>query len=143
MKNILAVTALLCFAIFAAACGSPAANTTNTANAKPGDKPASTAPATTTTAPKADDKKAEVASTGDSIGVPECDEYIKKYEACLTKIAAKAPAVEGPMKQAFETARKGWKDAAANPAGKATLASACKTAMDTAKSTTTAYACEW
>ena len=142
MKNFLAVTSLFCFAIFAAACGSPAANTANNSNAKPADKPATTAPATTTTAPKADDKKAEVAA-GDSIGVAECDEYIKKYEACLTKIAAKAPAVEGPMKQAFETARKGWKDAAANPAGKASLASACKQAMDTAKASTSVYACEW
>lgn len=140
MKNLLAITALFCVAVFAAACGAPAANN---GNAKPANAaPATKADAPKTDAPKADDKKTEVA-TGDSIGVPECDEYIKKYEACLTKIAAKAPAVEGPMKQAFETARKGWKDAAANPAGKATLASACKTAMDTAKSTTTAYACEW
>ena len=140
MKNFLAVTSLLCFAIFAAACGAPAANNTNAA--KPGDaKPATKADAPKTDAPKTDAPKTEVA--GDSIGVPECDEYIKKYEACLTKIAPKAPAVEGPMKQAFETARKGWKDAAANPAGKASLASACKQAMDTAKASTSVYACEW
>lgn len=140
IKSILAVTALFTFAIMMAACGAPAANN---GNAKPANAaPATKADAPKADAPKADDKKTEVAA-GDSIGVPECDEYIKKYEACLTKIAAKAPAVEGPMKQAFETARNGWKSAAANPASKATLGSACKQAMETAKTSTSVYACEW
>jgi len=140
IKSLIAVTALFCFAIMLAACGGPAANNTNAA--KPGDaKPATKADAPKTDAPKTDAPKTEVA--GDSIGVPECDDYIKKYEACLTKIAAKAPAVEGPMKQAFETARKGWKDAAANPATKATLGTACKQALETAKTSTSVYACEW
>jgi hypothetical protein len=80
---------------------------------------------------------------GDSVGVPECDEYIKKYEACLTKIAAKAPQVEGPMKSAFQAQRNGFKTAASTPQGKATLASTCKQAMETAKSSTAAYSCDW
>jgi len=127
------VTALLCSSVIFIGCGGAATNTpANTAKA---NTPANTAPANTA--------KTDTAPAGDSIGVAECDDYIKKYEACLTKVAAKAPSAEAPMKQAFQTARSGWKAAATTPAGKASLASACKQAMDTAKSTMTAYACEW
>ncbi|MBK7934629.1 MAG: hypothetical protein KA956_06475 [Pyrinomonadaceae bacterium] len=147
MKNLLAIAALFCFAIFAAACGAPAANNANNSNVKPASSPAATtpattAPATTTTAPKADDKKTDVAA-GDSVGVAECDEYIKKYEACLTSIAAKAPAVEGPMKTAFQAQRDGFKKAASTPEGKATLPGICKKAIETAKASTSVYACTW
>lgn len=82
-------------------------------------------------------------TAGDSVGVAECDEYIKKYEACLTKIAASSPAVQGPLKQAFEAQRAGFKSAASTAQGKATLASTCKQAIATAKASTSAYACEW
>lgn len=92
-----------------------------------------------TDAPKTDAPKTESAATG----VPECDEYIEKYEACLTSIAEKYPQVHPNLKQAFETQRKGFKDAAANPDSKATLASTCKQAIDTAKQATSAYACKW
>jgi hypothetical protein len=130
---VFSVAALLCGSIMFISCGGAATNTpANTAKA---NTPANTAPANTA--------KTDTAPAGDSIGVAECDDYIKKYEACLTKVAAKAPTAEAPMKQAFETARNGWKAAAATPQGKATLASACKQAMDTAKSTMSAYACEW
>ena len=144
MKNILAVTALFCFAIFAAACGAPAANTgTNNTNAKPANTaPANTATNTSTSeAPKTDANKTETAA--DSVGVPECDEYIKKYEACLTSIAAKSPAVEGPMKTAFQAQRDGFKKSAETPQGKTALAGICKQAIETAKESTKAYACTW
>jgi len=92
--------------------------------------------------------KTETANTttapaGDSVGVAECDEYIKKYEACLTKIAKDAPQAQPGLKTAFEAQRKAFKDAAANPQSKATLASTCKQAIDTAKASTSAYACTW
>lgn len=147
MKNILAVTALFCFAIFAAACGAPATNTASNSNAKPAtNAPANAAPAntasnsTTSEAPKTDVK---TETAGDSVGVPECDEYIKKYEACLTSIAAKAPAAAPGLKTAFEAQRNGFKQAASTPAGKSTLPGVCKQAIETAKSATTAYACTW
>jgi len=96
----------------------------------------------TTEAPKTESTKTETAST-ESVGVPECDEYIKKYEACLTKISAKAPQVESSMQTAFKAQRDSFKQAAANPASKAQLATTCKQAIDTAKQSTSAYACEW
>ncbi len=83
------------------------------------------------------------ATSGDSVGVPECDEYIKKYEACLTSITAKAPQAAPGMKTAFEAQRKAFKDAAANPSSKATLATTCKQAIENAKQSTSSFSCTW
>ena len=82
-------------------------------------------------------------TSGDSVGVAECDEYIKKYEACLTSITAKAPQAAPGLKTAFEAQRKGFKDAAANPQSKATLAGTCKQAIETTKQATASYGCAW
>ena len=98
---------------------------------------------TTTEATKTETAKTETARPADSVGVAECDEYIQKYEACLTKIAASSPAAQSPMKQAFEAQRAGFKSAASTAQGKATLAATCKQAIQTAKASTSAYACEW
>ena len=133
------IGAVVCATAFIiAACGGAATNTAaNTAANKSNTAVATnTAPANTTA-------KTDVAPAGDSVGVAECDEYIKKYEACLTKIASKAPQAEPALKTAFEAQRNGFKTAASTPQGKATLATACKQAIDTAKASTSAYACEW
>jgi len=138
------IGAVVCATAFIiAACGGAGTNTAaNTAANKSNTAVATnTAPANTTAANTT--AKTETAPAGDSVGVAECDEYIKKYEACLTKIAAKNPQLEGPYKTAFETARQGYKAAAATPQGKAALASTCKTALDNAKSSLSQFACEW
>ncbi len=82
-------------------------------------------------------------TSGDSIGVAECDEYIKKWEACLTKIAKDAPQAQAGLKTAFDAQRKAFKDAAANPQSKATLPATCKQAIETSKASTAAYSCQW
>lgn len=80
-------------------------------------------------------------ASGDKIGVPECDEYIQKYEACVN---SKVPeAMRASVKASLDTARKMWKDAAATPQGKAGLATACKQALETAKSSMGSYGCSW
>jgi flagellar basal body-associated protein FliL len=141
--SLLLVAVLLCgAAIFFAACGGATNTASNTATANKSNTATVTNTATNTTAP-ANTATANTAPAGDSVGVAECDDYIKKYEACLTKIAAKAPQVEGSLKTAFEAQRNGFKTAASTPQGKATLATACKTALDQAKASTASYACEW
>ena len=81
------------------------------------------------------------ASTGDKIGVAECDDFISKYEACVT---GKVPAAQqANFKSSIETWRKSWKDLAANPATKGTLASVCKTSLDQAKTSLASYGCTW
>jgi len=88
----------------------------------------------------ADTPKATTAST-DSVGVAECDEYIQKYEACVN---SKVPeAQRATYKSSFETMRKSWKDAAANPQSKAGLANGCKQALETAKQSFSSYGCTW
>jgi hypothetical protein len=132
-------TAMICGVFFLTNCSStPQTNgntavvvnkTTNTATTNTGTTTTTTNTTTTTT------------ETADKVGVPECDEYIQKYEACIN---SKVPeAQRGMYKSSFETMRKSWKDAAANPQGKAALATGCKQALDTAKQTLSAYSCAW
>ena len=128
------IAVLLCGVIFLANCSSTTTTTTNTNTAVVVNKPADS--------PKTDAPKTETTS-GDSVGVAECDEYIKKYEACLTKIAEKAPQAQTGMKTAFEQQRNAFKQAASTEQGKATLATTCKQAIETAKQSTSAYACTW
>lgn len=104
-------------------------------------KPADNKAATDTTKPATDAKKPVDAASADSIGVPECDEYIKKYEACvMSKVPESARAA---VLSSFETSRKQWKEMAANPQAKAGLPNACKMALDMAKQSMSAYSCEW
>ncbi len=75
-----------------------------------------------------DEKAADTkAGGGDSVGVAECDEYIKKYEGCLSKTPAAAkPALE----QAFKAQRDSFKQSASTPEGKAALKTSCKALVD-------------
>lgn len=80
-------------------------------------------------------------SSGDKIGIAECDDYIEKYEACIT---GKVPeAARAMMKSSFDQTRKTWKDLAANPQTKSSLASACKQSKDAAKQSMEVYKCDW
>src|SRR5262245_58932065 len=145
-KSLLAIASALCFALVSFGCGGAATNNAAANNAKPAH---TTAANTTSTANTSNTTTSNTtasnttASAGDSIGVPECDEYIRKYEACLTKVAAKNPQAEAAMKQGFDAARAGWKASAANPQAKAALGPACKQAMDAVKTSMAPYACEW
>jgi hypothetical protein len=93
-------------------------------------------------------KKEAAESTGsaaaaatDSVGVPECDEYLTKYDKCLSE---KVPEAARPqLKQSIATMRNAWKQAASNPAAKAGLAQGCKQALETAKSAMSTYGCSW
>ena len=100
--------------------------TTNRNAAVPANTSTAASPATATS------------STGD-IGVPECDAFLKAYEACVHD---KVPAAARPT---FNTAitnwKKAWHDQAANPQTKAALASACKSAHDQAKASVKIYGC--
>jgi hypothetical protein len=129
------VIALLCALLAFAGCSKTETTATNNSNAVV----VNTNKTVTTTTETAK----ETAPAGDKIGVAECDEYVQKFEACLTKIAANAPQAQGPMKTAFEAQRKAFKDSAATPGGKANLATTCKQASDTAKQSTAAYKCDW
>jgi hypothetical protein len=101
----------------------------NTTNANANKPVTATTPATT----------APVASAGEKIGIPECDEFIANYEACVT---GKVPAAaQAQLKTGLEQWRSSWKKLAANPATKATLVSACKQTAEQARASMKAYNC--
>src|SRR6266571_3120150 len=80
-------------------------------------------------------------TAGDKIGVPECDDYIAKYETCLR---SKVPeAARAQLENALKMSRENWKKAAANEQAKSTLAAACKQASDAAAASMKAYGCTW
>lgn len=123
----------VCCALLFAACGGSDTSSNNTSNSTAANKTASTStpsgtPATTTPA------------GGDKVGVAECDDYLAKYEACLSKVPEAARA---QYQQAFAQVRKSWRDLAATPQGKSSLAQACKMASDQAKSSMKPYGCEF
>jgi len=109
----------LAFICVLAACGHDSAPTT------------STTPAATTT-------PAAVASA-DSVGIPECDDYLSRYAAC---VSSKVPeAARAGLQQSLAQMRTAWKAAAATEAGKQGLAQACIQAHDGAKAMMQQYGC--
>jgi len=87
------------------------------------------------------DSKAGANAAADSVGVAECDSYLAAYETCLKdKVPA---AARDLMKSSFESTRASWRQAAATPEGRAGLATACKTARDTARQAMASYGCQF
>jgi hypothetical protein len=116
--------------------GAENTNTANTANTA-----TSNANTKTTATPAAAASPASTTSAAGEIGVAECDDFLKKYEAC---VSGKVPAAaQATFKSSMEQWRTSWKQLAANPQTKATLAAACKSSMDTAKTSLASYNCTW
>jgi hypothetical protein len=91
-------------------------------------------------APKADTKGAPTVAAGD-FGVPECDEYVKKYVACID---SKVPDAARPgLKTALDQMKTTWQKAAATPEGRAALATGCTQALAASKAAMAAYSCQW
>src|SRR6266576_905634 len=106
LTKTLLIFAVLCAAILI---GCSKSDTMENSNTMANNKPATMAtPAKSTTA-----------STGEKIGVPECDEFIAKYDAC---VSSKVPeSARAQYKSAVAQWRASWKKLAENPATKATL----------------------
>jgi hypothetical protein len=74
-------------------------------------------------------------------GVAACDDFLKKYEACVT---SKIPAAqEATFQGQLEQMRKAWSDAAKAPGVKATLESSCKQSAEQMKATMSAFGCSF
>jgi hypothetical protein len=79
-------------------------------------------------------------TSGDKVGVPECDDYLAKYDACMGKMPEAARA---QYKASMDEMRRQWAKMAANPATKAGLVQACKMATDSAKASMKSFGCEF
>ncbi|MFN2577727.1 MAG: hypothetical protein ABR607_08555 [Pyrinomonadaceae bacterium] len=81
------------------------------------------------------------AVSGEKIGIPECDDYVAKYESCLRD---KVPgAARASLESSLKSSRDAWKRAAENAQSRGTLAAACKQASDAAAASMKAYGCSW
>ncbi len=65
-------------------------------------------------------------AAGESIGVSECDDYLKKFDEC----SAKNPALKASMGDSVRQYREAWKAAAATPQGKESLKTRCKSSIE-------------
>ena len=130
-RTILLIVSLIC-AVVLLGCSKTETNDNKTTSGdnKPASSTAST-PATTTTA----------ASTGDKIGVPECDDFIAKYDECVSN---KVPEMaRAQYKSAIQQWKTSWKQLAENPQTKGTLAAACKSAREQQEAALKSYGCTW
>ncbi|HVS20415.1 MAG TPA: hypothetical protein VHD88_01140 [Pyrinomonadaceae bacterium] len=82
--------------------------------------------------------KTTASSSGEKIGVPECDDFIAKYEACADKVPE---AGRAQYKSSLAEWRKSWKQLAATPATKGTLAGICKQAAVQQAAALKSYGC--
>jgi hypothetical protein len=74
-----------------------------------------------------------------STGVAACDDFLKKYETCVT---TKVPeAQRATFKGQLDQTRKAWSDMAKNAAIKASLAGTCKQSAAQLSTTLKAFGC--
>lgn len=137
----LLLTAVLCVAV--GGCGSAPTNSVSTGNVNAANSTVTNKPANTVSEAKTPAKTEEVAAipAGETVGIPECDDYIAKYEACVKNKVPEAQ--RATFNSGIETMRKSWKTAASNPQTKSALAGGCKQALETAKQSMSQFACQW
>jgi hypothetical protein len=130
--SLFALCVLLGLVMLACGGGADNANTATNTNVAVANKNATTPAANTS---------GTTASAGEKVGVAECDDFLAKYEAC---VSGKVPAAaQATFKTSLETWRSSWKKLAETPQGKAGLATACKAAADQAKASMNSYGCSW
>lgn len=120
-------------------CGSATTNTTaNKANTGNTAVVVNSQNANTTT----DVAKTDVAANG-KIGIPECDDYVEKFEACVNNKVPEGQRAN--FMSSFNSMRESWKAIAVanNPQAKAALAAGCKQSMEASKKTMSSFACNW
>ncbi|HSS22393.1 MAG TPA: ABC transporter substrate-binding protein [Pyrinomonadaceae bacterium] len=75
------------------------------------------------------------------VGIPECDEYLANYDAC---VGSRVPVVARPQyKIMLEQMRSAWRKRAEDPTSRVTLVAACKQAMTQAQTIMKTYGCKF
>ena len=78
-------------------------------------------------------------SSGEKIGIAECDDFLAKYEECVTKNVPDAQRAQ--YESSLKQWRDSWRQLAKNDMTKGTLTAACKQAMEQAKTSMKSYNC--
>lgn len=136
LRKLLLPFFVLC-AIFLVGCSKTDTMNNSNSTATNGNKPATTTNSSSSTT----NSKSSSTSSAEKIGVPDCDDFLTKYDAC---VSGKVPAAQqAQYKDSIEQSRKAYRLAAANPMTKAALAAQCKQALDSAKTSMKSYGCEF
>ena len=127
----LSLIILILCAFVLAGCNKSETHESTNAN-KPATSTSTPASASTTPASSS-------STTAQKVGVPECDEFIEKYDAC---VSSKVP--EGTRAQyraTINTWRTEWAKMANNPKTKPALAQACKMVIEQQRTAMKSYNC--
>jgi len=135
LRKSLLILAVLCAAFLI---GCSASNNNSNSTATDGNKntgvTAPSTPATTTSS-----SSSSSTTSGEKIGIAECDDFIAKYEDCVTKNVPEAQRAQ--YESSLKQWRDSWRQLAKNDMTKGTLAAACKQALESAKSSMKSYNC--
>jgi hypothetical protein len=74
------------------------------------------------------------------IGIPECDQYARKYLACLAQVPEGSRAM---MQREFDQTRELWSLTAEKPDRRAGLAAACAQQETASRAAMARYDCDW
>ena len=121
------IFAVLC-AAFLIGCGTTENTNNSNSTAMDGNKNTSTTTTTTTTT-----------TSGEKIGIAECDDFLAKYDDCVTKNVPEAQRAQ--YESMLKQWRDSWRQLAKSEMTKGTLAAACKQALESAKSSMKSYNC--
>jgi hypothetical protein len=80
-------------------------------------------------------------AAGPAIGVPLCDEFLSKFEACIDDHVPDQE--QAALRRALKGHRQAWKGAPTNAAGRAGLLATCRHVTEVTKKKTEQYGCEW
>jgi len=131
MRRITLVILATAFAVVLVACS----KTENVSNSNSNSSKTATGTSGTSTT----STTSTTASAGDKIGVAECDDFIAKYESC---VSGKVPEMARAQYQsAVKQWKESWKKLADNPQTKGTLAAACKQAAEQQAAALKSFGC--
>jgi hypothetical protein len=124
MTKRIALPMCVVFAFLLMACATTETNNNNAATS--GTTSAPTPPPTTV-------------ASADKIGVPECDDFLAAYDACVT---GKVPeAARAQYTATIEQWRTSWKKLAENPQTRSSLAAACRQSAEQARTQMKSFDC--
>jgi outer membrane biogenesis lipoprotein LolB len=131
MKRITLVILMTVVSLMLFACTKTENTSNSNSNASKTAEKSMATPGTATTS--------TAASAGDKIGVPECDDFIAKYESC---VSGKVPEMARAQYQnAVKQWKESWKKLAENPQTKGSLAAACKQAREQQEAALKSFGC--
>ena len=79
------------------------------------------------------------ALAGEQVGIPACDDFLNKYEAC---IGAKVPeAQQTTFRSQLDLTRKSWAEMAKDASAKPILENTCKQTFEHVKTALQPYGC--